>query len=118
MYLTLTKAQFDSSRRSTCLFSDRLQPLDLSVSKPAKDFLRRKFSSLYATQIQPQLSVGKSAAEVQVDMKMSVLKEVSAAWLTGLYDYLCSQPDISKNGFTKAGIEEALTDPVASLQED
>ena len=47
--------------------TDRLQPLDLSVNKPAKDFLRRKFSSWYATQVQQQLSAGKNAAEVQVD---------------------------------------------------
>ena len=64
------------------------------------------------------LHAGKSAAEVQVDMKISVRKEVSAAWLAGLYDNLRSQPEIIKNGFTKAGIEEALTDPVASQQED
>ena len=97
--------------------TDRLQPLDLSVNKPAKDFLRQKFSSWYATQVQQQPSVGKSAMEGQVDMKLSVLKEVIAAWLAGLYDYLCSQPDIIKNGFMKAEIEETLTDPVASLQE-
>ena len=42
-----------------------------------------------------------------------MLKEISVAWLSGLYDYL--RMFTVKNGFIKAEIEEAFTDPVASL---
>ena len=35
--------------------TDRLQPLDLSVNKVAKDFLRTQFSNWYADQICSQL---------------------------------------------------------------
>jgi len=31
--------------------------------------------------------------------------------MVSLYDYLLSNPDICKNGFIKAGIAEAITDP-------
>ena len=31
--------------------TDRLQPLDLSINKPAKDFLRKQFESWYAKQV-------------------------------------------------------------------
>ena len=34
--------------------TDHLQPLDLSVNKPAKDFLRGKFEEWYAEQIHEQ----------------------------------------------------------------
>lgn len=65
-------------------------------------------------QVQEQLTANISAADVQVDMRLSVLKEASAARIMGLYDHLCSKPEIIKNGFIKAGIEEALaTSPVS-----
>ena len=32
-------------------YTDHLQPLDLSINKPAKDFLRGKFEERYAAQI-------------------------------------------------------------------
>ena len=35
--------------------TDRLQPLDVSVNKPAKDFLRRKFEEWYTEQVIKQL---------------------------------------------------------------
>ena len=35
--------------------TDRLQPLDISVNKPAKHFLREKFQDWYASQILQQL---------------------------------------------------------------
>lgn len=84
------------------------------MNKPAKDFLRRKFSDWYSSKVQQELAVGKSAAEVQVNMTMSVLKEASTTWISGLYDYLRSQPGIIKNGFVKAGIEEALAELATS----
>jgi len=34
--------------------TDHLQPLDLTVNKPAKDFLRGKFEEWYAKQIHEQ----------------------------------------------------------------
>lgn len=88
--------------------TDKLQPLDLSVNKPAKDFLRGKFGTWYATLVQKELDAGKGPSEIKVDMSMAVIKEVSATWLTGLYDHLCSSQDIIKNGFRKAGITDAI----------
>ena len=35
--------------------TDKLQPMDLSVNKPAKDFLREKFQEWYPDQIWQQL---------------------------------------------------------------
>lgn len=47
-------------------------------------------------------SIGKYAEHQHVERD-------AAAWLTGLYDDLYSQPDIIKNGFIKAGIEDGRT---------
>lgn len=45
--------------------TDKLQPLDLSVNKPGKDFLRAKFQEWYSKIILKQLEGGK---EEEVDM--------------------------------------------------
>ena len=43
--------------------TDRLQPLDLSVNKPAKDFLCNKFSTWYAALVQKEIDAGKGPSE-------------------------------------------------------
>ena len=37
---------------------DRLQPLDVSVNKAAKEFMRKKFQNWYASQVNIQLAAG------------------------------------------------------------
>ena len=88
--------------------TDRLQPLDLLVNKPAKDFSHSKFSTWHAALVQKELDAGKGPTEIIVDRSMATIKEVSATWVTGLYDHLCSSQEIIKNGFHKAGIMDAI----------
>ena len=59
--------------------TDRLQPLDLSINKPLKDFLKRKFQSWYADRISQQLK--ESKAINPVDLRLSVMKPLSAKWI-------------------------------------
>ena len=42
-----------------------------------------------------------------VDLCMSVVKPWGAQWMTELYDYLKTKPDIMKNGFKARGILES-----------
>ena len=88
-----------------------LQPLDLSVNKPTKDHIRQTFQSWYAQKVKAELDTGKSPDSVNVDLKMSVIKEVGARWLVSLYDYFLSNPSIVRNGFVQAGIAEAISNP-------
>ena len=86
--------------------TDRLQPLDISVNRAAKQFLRNKFENWYADQIVGQKDVGK---EIQpVDMRLSIVKPVSAKWMVDLYDYLLAHPQIITNGFKHVGITDFL----------
>ena len=82
--------------------TDRLQPMDLSVNKSAKDFMRSKFRDWYATQVQQQLHEGEDIAPV--DLRLSTMKPLGASWLVSLYDYLKAQPSIVQNGFKAAGM--------------
>lgn len=48
--------------------TDRLQPLDVSVNRAAKQFLRNKFENWYADQIIAQKDVGKEIQPVDEDV--------------------------------------------------
>ena len=98
--------------------TDRLQPLDISVNKSAKDFLRDKFRTWYAEQVEKQLQAGVEATAVTVNMGMAVVKELGAKWLTSLYDKLQREKTIIINRFKNVGIVDALKDQTLSSDED
>ena len=81
--------------------TDRLQPMDLSVNKAAKDFMRSKFREWYATQVQQQLH---EEDITPVNLRMSIMKPLGARWLVSLYDYLKEHPSIIENGFKATGV--------------
>ena len=85
--------------------TDRLQPLDVSVNKAAKEYLRRQFQDWYSEQISKQLH--KTNAIAPVDLKLSIVKPLGAKWMMGLYDYMKSKPEIIINGFKEVGIFNA-----------
>ena len=78
------------------------------MNKTAKDQLKQSFHKWYADQVKQQLKANKSPDEVSVDLRLSIVKEVGAKWITAMYDYLQSHPDICRNGFTKVGITDAI----------
>ena len=99
--------------------TDSLQPMDLSVNKPAKDFLKRRFEDWYAGEVMRQLD-GKEdeAAEIQpVNLGLPMLKELGAKWLVQMAEYFADNPQIIVNGFIRAGIASAL-DHVSNEPED
>ena len=86
--------------------TDRLQPLDLSINKAAKEFLRTEFKEWYAQELCSQLNEGK--ATEAIDLKLSVIKPLGAKWMVALHDHIKSNPDLVKNGFKEAGIFDCL----------
>ena len=84
--------------------TDRLQPLDVSVNKAAKEFLRRQFQDWYSDQIVVQLRQDRESAVQPVDLRMSVVKPLCAQWMISLYKYMKDKLDIIKNGYRHAGI--------------
>ena len=56
--------------------TDRLQPLNVSVNKAAKEFLQRQFQDWYSSKIASQLQAGSTVEPV--DMRMAVVKPLSA----------------------------------------
>ena len=92
--------------------TDRLQPLDLSINKAAKDFLRDKFRQWYAREVSKSLQNEPENGVVPVEMPAGVMKELGAQWLLAFYDYICIHPELVVNGFKEAGIVQALENGV------
>ncbi|XP_011408602.1 PREDICTED: uncharacterized protein LOC105315598 [Amphimedon queenslandica] len=87
--------------------TDRLQPLDLSINKPAKDFMKRQFQNWYASIILKQLEDG---VEESVDLRLTIMKPLMANWMIDLYQYFTTQPQLIVNGFQAAGITSSLSE--------
>ncbi len=85
--------------------TDRLQPMDLSVNKSIKEFLRDQFRQWY---VEKQLDQGVEEF-AQADLRMSIMKPHGAKWLIGVYDHLLSNESIIKNGFKAAGILDPIS---------
>ena len=83
--------------------TDRLQPMDLSIYKAAKDFMCSKYREWYVTEVQKQLADG--AIHISpVDLRMSVVKPLESHWLVSLFDPIKESKPIVINGFKSAGI--------------
>ena len=88
-------------------YTDKLQPMDVSVNKPAKFFFIRAISGVVCREDPQQLD--KQEGITPVDLRLSIVKPLRAQWMIKLYDYLKSKPDIIKNGFRGAGITDYLS---------
>ena len=99
--------------------TDKLQPMDLTVNKPAKDFLKQKFQEWYSDQILKQLdSLTTTNQELQpIDLSLPVLRELGAEWMVEMTEYIANNPDFIVKGFRRAGISRALDD-IESDDED
>lgn len=107
----------ESQHIHTCLLppntTDCLQPLDIAVNKPAKEFLWQKFDEWYTKQIIQQLT-GRSEEEIEafelepINLSMVRMKEVSADWLDQMFTCIADNPQFLMNGFLKSGISAAL----------
>ena len=93
--------------------------MDISVNKPAKDFLKRQFEEWYSLQISKQLTDEDNVETVElqpIKLNLPVLKEKGAKWLVDMFDYIAINPQFIVNGFARSGILGAL-DSIASTQD-
>jgi len=80
-----------------------LQPLDLRVNKPVKDFIRQKFQECYSSQIVSQKGDSDNITPI-TSFPFKEMKSLGAQWMMGVVDYLLANPTIITNGFHAAGI--------------
>ena len=83
--------------------TDKLQPTDISINKPIKDEMKKRFQSWYAAEVQKQLK-DIPLGEVKVDVASTAIKTKSASWIISAWQALEGRPEVAVNGFKKAGI--------------
>ena len=71
-----------------------LQPLDLSVDKPLKNEMRKRFVEWYSSCVAKELKSGKSVNDINIGLQMSLVKPLSANWFISAFDYIRSSPDM------------------------
>ena len=57
------------------------QPLDLTVNKHYKTFLKNLFLECYSRQTENELSLGKKIEDVNIQFCLTTLKPLHAKWL-------------------------------------
>ena len=69
--------------------TDRLQPLDIAVNKPAKTSMKGKFEEWYAYEVVKQLEGQNGLNEIiPVDLGLPCLKELGGQWLVEMKEYI------------------------------
>ena len=93
------------------------QPLDLTVNGSFKALMKKKFTEWYSKQIANELEKGTPLDDIEVKLKLSVLKPLHAGWLIDAYDHLTSEAGrkIIANGWQSAGITSAISKGVQGL---
>ena len=79
--------------------TNKFQPLDITVNKPAKSFIKDKYNMWYTEQVAKQLNESKAPVDVEVSLKLSEIKPLHAKWIHEMFQYLRGRSDLVLNGF-------------------
>ena len=85
----------------------QLQPMDISVNKVVKSFLRSKFTEWYSDEL-AELFDDNDDDDTTVDLSAATMKFVGGKWIVQLYEHLTDKPHIIVHGFRHAGVYSAL----------
>ena len=81
-----------------------LQPLDIKFNGPFKQQMKNKFTHWYAEKVMVYLQEGKEITDINVDLKLSVIKPLHATWMKSVVATMALNKDLIKESFTAAGI--------------
>ena len=85
-------------------FTGELQPMDISVNKVVKSFIRNKFSDWYAEQVTELFYDDDDDDNDPVDLSTARIKYLGAQWMVALYEHLTDNPHVIVNGFQHTGV--------------
>ena len=85
------------------------QLLDLTVKGYAKRLMAQKFNNWYTQQVSSQLDKGIAIDEIDLKLRLSLLKPLHAEWLVDFYNHMASgaAKKIIDSGWASSGIEDA-----------
>ena len=96
------------------------QPLNLTVNREAKRFIKDKFTTWCSDEVKQQIESGGDCTDINVDLRLTVLKPLHTVWLVDLYNHLSSPVGVGHiaKGWEKAGISGLLDGQTNLPQED
>ena len=86
-------------------YTGLLQPMDISVNKVVRSFLRRNFSEWYINEL-TELFINDE--DEIADLSSARMKCVGGKWIVDMFKYLEDNPQIIVHGFRHAGVFGAL----------
>ena len=91
--------------------------MDLTVNGAAKALLKRKYTEWYSGEIAKALEDGMQLDDIDIKLKLSVLKPIQAKWTVELYDHFTSEKghEVIANGWKSAGITGAVGGGLSNL---
>ena len=86
------------------------QTLDLTANGAAKAYMKKRFTEWYSRCIIQELDSGKGVDDMDIQLKMLVLKPLHANWINDLYNYFAvpGRNEIIANGWKAAYVTELL----------
>ena len=80
--------------------------------------MKSKFTEWYSKEISKQLQNKVPMEDIEVKLKISVLKPLHASWLVKAYNHLTSASgkEIIENGWKSAGISKAVSDGMTGME--
>ena len=88
--------------------SGTIWQIDISVNKPAKAFISKKYNSWFSKQVSAQVALGTEPSKVKVSAKLSDIKPLHSQWIVDLYNHIREEKDMIINGLKSAGVTEAI----------
>ena len=73
-----------------------------------KRFLKKKFNEWYSMQLSKQQADGVVLEDVQIKLRLSVLKASHAGWIVDFYNHTDKGSEIISSGWSAADITDAI----------
>lgn len=100
-------------------FTYLFQPLDVQGGPNGyvKRLMKEKFSEWYTAKIMQALDAGKPLAEIEVDLKLSIIKPLHAKWIMEVYNHMTSEEGrkVCLKGWQVSGIKDAVEQGLSDL---
>ena len=97
--------------------TDLYQPLDRTVNKWVKDFMKREFCNWFSRQLREQISNRIPLEQIDIKFQLSLMKPLHAGWMIKCCNELTTirGKDVILSGWRATGLTEAINNGSNSL---
>ena len=82
-----------------------LQPLNLAINKPFKDYMKAEFNTYYSNEVSTAFGKGVDLTQISIDLRRSIIKPKYAGWMVKAFQKLAGQTILIQSAWSRAGIK-------------